>query len=99
MQSHTTSKAIQSESIGWITEHEKALLEHLKHQMEEMLMFGEVVVNVNVELANSVKESLRELVDQSKIPISKIQGILKLIDTLDLENIQLANAIIKRYEQ
>lgn len=99
MQSHTTSKATQSELTGWIAEHEKTLLELLKHQMEEMLMFGEVVVNVNVALANSVKESLHELVDQNKIPISKIQRILKLIDTLDLENIQLANAIIKRYEQ
>jgi hypothetical protein len=66
--------------------------------MEEMMMYGETTVNTNQAVADVARKILVESVQRGKIPVHRIGKLQRLIDSLDMENIKMALAIIKRYE-
>lgn len=85
--------------MSWITEHEKQMEKKLQSKFEDLLMYGEVQVNVNQEAANMATSILADSVTRGKTPFYRIGKLKDLIDTLDMENINLALGIINGYER
>lgn len=89
---------LSKKSKLWITEAEKQAIGELARQQEEIMMFGESTINPNQKASKMATQMLISSVKRGKTPTHRIGKLEKLIESLDMENIYMAVAIIQRYE-
>lgn len=81
----------------FITELEKQALSKMNRDIERTIIYGDRISDPIQERVDFLNNILYELISKDIVPITKWTSLTKLIESRDVENMNLATAIMKKY--